>query len=108
MNRAAIVALEAFLLPKLEARFGDAMQRHTNLPRLRIGLRIFECRLVLDRIRPGARVPLDHVQLIVVHVVRRVETSSACQGYTVDNQRVYFSALDSVVYAYIDSDSVFA
>src|SRR5437870_13531308 len=60
MNGAAIVAFKALLLAKLEARFDSAMEQHADLPRLGIGLRIFERRFVLNRIRACSRIAFDH------------------------------------------------
>ena len=64
------------------------VQRDVYGPRLRKNLRVFDGRLVLNRVAAGHAVSLDDVQRVAVKVSRHVEPGFVIVVADVDNQRV--------------------
>src|SRR5579863_489540 len=98
-----VIAFAAFLLSEFEARLRDAVKRHADLPGLAIRFGIFNSGLVIDRVRRGARIALDHVERLAVRMPRRVEPRLGPEIGHVDHQRVALPVADRIAQPQVDA-----
>src|SRR5712691_9309242 len=101
-----VIALSAFLLPEFEARLRDAVERHADLPGLAIRFWIFDGGLVVDGVRRGARIALDHVERLAVRVPGRIEPRFGPEIGHVDHQRVALPTADRIAQPQVNAIQV--
>ena len=68
-----------------------------------VSLRVFDGRLITNRVGAGARVALDHVQRIAVRVARRIEPGLVDQVGDIDHEGVAIPTADGIAHGEIDA-----